>query len=218
MKEWIIIGAGGLGAEVLWAGRSMISAGAELQLAGVCDDAEDRQSGERFGAELLGTIEKAAAVLGHGTLFTCSVGNNRARAKLVQRALAAGWVPQAIVDTSVRIGPNTVIGPGSYVGALSVISPHAKLGAHALINQGVTIGHDSILGDFVQVCPGGRVSGNCVLGEGAFLGSNGVIAPGVSMGAWSTVGASSFLMKPLSEGMTAMGNPARPIFHAPMIP
>jgi len=213
MKKWIVIGAGGLGAEVLWAGRNMTNAGAKLELAGLCDDAEDRRQGERFGVKLIGTIEHAAAVFGRDVLFTCSVGANRVRMQLVQRALAVGWMPQTIVDPSVCTAPSALVGPGSYVGAMSVISPHAKLGSHVLINQGATIGHDSILGDFSQVCPGGRVSGGCVLGEGSFLGSNAVVAPGVSVEEWATVGATSFAVRNVPKGKTAVGNPARCIFN-----
>lgn len=209
MKQLVIIGAGGLGQEVLWAAVNAHARHPAYLFRGFADDAATLQSGSRFGLPLLGTIERAAATLAGEVFFCCAIGGNRVRQALAARAEAIGWKPVSIIDPSVLIGPEVTIGPGSYVGAMAIISPAAQLGRHVLVNHACSIGHDSRLGDFSQACPGGRISGAAELGTGAFVGSNGVVAPGVRIADWATVGAASFAMRDVPAGATAVGNPAR---------
>ena len=46
---------------------------------------------------------------------------------------------------------------------------------------------------------------------GAFLGLGVTVIPGLVVGAWSTVGAGSAVIRPVEEGFTVAGCPARPI-------
>lgn len=194
MKPVVLIGAGGFGRELLWAcGR------AGMTVAGFCDDAADQQNGAFAGLPLLGNLEAAATRWGAGTCFHIAVGDNRARQRLAERALAAGWEPVAIVDPTAVVAPDAVIAPGAYVGIGSVVSCLARVEQFALINHHVTVGHEAVVGAFAQLCPGVRVSGNCVLGEGALLGSNAVILPGKRMGSWSVLGAGAVAMADIAD-------------------
>lgn len=212
MKQLVIIGAGGQGQDVHWAAMNIHARQPSYVFAGFCDDAEALRSGIYCGLPLLGTIEAAAAKLTGEVWFICAVGDNRNREKLVARAEQLGWQAESIVDPSVPIAPGVTIGAGSYVGALAVLSSKARIGRHVLVNQGCSIGHDSVLGDFSQVCPGCRISGAAVLGTGGFVGSNGVIAPRIEVGAWARLGANAFAMRNVPAGSTAVGNPARVVF------
>jgi acetyltransferase EpsM len=69
------------------------------------------------------------------------------------------------------------------------------------------------LDDFVQISPGGRVYGSCRVKEGASLGSNAVIAPGITVGRFATLGASSFAMTDITDDVTAIGTPARVVLR-----
>jgi acetyltransferase-like isoleucine patch superfamily enzyme len=81
-----------------------------------------------------------------------------------------------------------------------------------VVNQCCTIGHDSIVENFAQVCPGARISGWVKVGEGTLLGSNSVAAPRVTLGSWAVLAASSFASQNLLDGVTALGIPAKPLF------
>jgi acetyltransferase EpsM len=190
----ILIGASGFAREVLW-----VCSRAGLDVAGLCDDAPERQAGEWAGRPLLGSVEQAAARFGAGTRFHVAIGDNRARQRLAERALAAGWQPVAIVDPSAAVAPDAVIEPGAYVGIGSVVSSRAGVARFAIVNHHVTVGHDATVGPFAQLCPGVRVSGGCVLGEGTLLGSNAAILPGKRMGAWSVLGAGSVAMADIAQ-------------------
>lgn len=85
----------------------------------------------------------------------------------------AGVHPTAVVDASVQlgegvaVGPLVVIGPGSKVGANSVIHPGTIIGAKVEIGEGTSIGAGCLIADAIKI--GNRV----ILQQGAVLGSDG---------------------------------------------
>jgi len=197
VRPLVLIGASGFGREVLWVCRR-----AGLDVAGFCDDAADKRSGDYGGLPLLGVIEQAAGRFGAGMRFHCAVGNNRDRLKLAERAQAVGWVPATVIDPAAVISPDAHVGEGAFIGAMAFISCFAGVGRFALVNHHAGIGHDSTIGDYSQVCPGARVSGQCEVGEGAFLGSNAVLLPGRRMGSWSVLGAAALGLSDLAADAT----------------
>jgi sugar O-acyltransferase (sialic acid O-acetyltransferase NeuD family) len=205
----IVIGAGGFGPEIVWAAQNTNGVEPTFRLVGFCDDAPDKAGGELAGLPILGSPEDAARRLPDVPGFVCAIGNNKSRAAVVRRALALGWRPLTVIDPSVIVGPRVIVGLGTYVGAGSILSPNARLGNHVIINHHCSVGHDSVLDDFVQVSPGGRVSGGCHLEEGATLGSNAVVAPRCRVGKYATVGAASFALRDVAPRTTVIGTPAR---------
>jgi sugar O-acyltransferase (sialic acid O-acetyltransferase NeuD family) len=197
MRQVVIIGAGGFGREVAWICRR-----ANLQVVGFCDDAESLQNGEFDGAPLLGSIEQAAKVLDGKIGFHCAIGDNRTRQALAGRALSIGWQPVTVIDPTAVIAENAQIGAGSFIGAMAFVAPETVIGRMVLINYHAGVGHGCSVGDFAQLCPGARVSGNCRLAEGAMIGSNGVLLPNRSVGAWATLGASALGVRDVADGET----------------
>lgn len=191
----IIIGAGGYGREVAWICRR-----AGIELLGFCDDAPDKQAGTFAECPLLGAIAAAAARLDGPVGFHVAVGDNRARQQLAARARCAGWQAVAVVDPSAVCAPDVELGAGSLVGIGSVISCGTRLGGFVIVNHHVTVGHDCDIAEAAQLCPGVRVSGGCRVGEGALLGSNAATIPGVSIGAWATLGAGGVALRDLPAG------------------
>lgn len=212
MKKLIIIGAGGLGREAAWVAERLNQVSPSYNILGFCDDNRSLFYQTAYGFKILGTIEDVAKEVSQPLSFICAVGNNITRAALVERALQALWLPETLIDPSVIMAKDVRIGSGTYIGAGSIISPNACLGQHVIVNHCCSVGHDSELGDFVQVSPGARVSGNVRVGKGAMLASNSVVAPGKSVGEFSVVGASSFVVKAVPARVTVIGVPARVVF------
>ena len=205
----MVIGAGGFGQEVIWAAKCFNCIHPMYDIVGYCDDDPTKRGRTVYGYPVLGALEEVDRELSPKPAFVCAVGRNADRKKVVGRALALGWVPVTIIDPTVVVAEGVTVGGGSYVGAGSILSPEARIGSHVIINHACSIGHNSVLEDFVQVSPGGRVSGACRLKEGSMLASNAVLAPGVTLGAFSTLGACSFAMRDIDDHVTAVGNPAR---------
>jgi len=104
--------------------------------------------------------------------------------------------------TGIEIHPGAVIGRRVFIdhGMGVVIGETAEIGDDCTIYQGVTLGGTSLyrgtkrhptLGRGVVVGAGAKVLGGFTVGEGAKIGSNAVV------------------VKPVPDGATAVGNPAR---------
>ncbi len=210
MKSLIIIGAGGAGLEALLVARRMgVSA---YRVIGFADDNPSLFGQRLEGVPVLGGIEVVlAAWLGKDVSLHCGIGKNTVRKKLTSDFSVRGFSAATLIDPSSVIADSAQIGVGSYVGAHVFVGPQVRIGQGVLINVNASIGHHSVLGDFAQVCPGGRLSGNSTFKEGSFMGSNGVTMSGVALGEWSILGANSLALKDVPARATAVGVPARVI-------
>lgn len=66
---------------------------------------------------------------------------------------------------------NNVIGEGSIICANCTITTNVKLGKHTHLNPMVSIGHDTVAGDYFTALPGARISGNCLISEMTTMGA-----------------------------------------------
>ena len=224
-KPLVIIGAGGLGTEVVWvaeeANRGAVRSGSPQPCWSVLGfvDSDLAKRGYQIGTYIvLGTVEETAAKFeGKEIWFLCAVGDNNAREKMVRAAEAVGWKPATLIHPSAIISPDARIGAGSYIAPGCVVSPGAQVGSHVIVNFHVSVGHDSILEDYAQICPGARVSGGCRVGKSAFLGSNASLTPGVVVGDDAVVGANSHVVRKVAKGITVVGCPAQSVHqrHVP---
>jgi sugar O-acyltransferase (sialic acid O-acetyltransferase NeuD family) len=212
-RQFIVVGCGGFGKEVLWTAQNFNAVSPTYEIIGYCDDDPTKKGQVIYGHPVLGAPEAVDARLAEKPCFICSIGDNTARARVVGRVLALGWEPVTIIDPSAIVASDVVVGAGTYVGARSILCPNANIGRHVIVNNMATIGHDSRLGDFTQVSPGGRVSGASVMEEGALLGSNAVISQLKKVGRYATLGACSFAMSNIPDYATAVGIPARVTFR-----
>ena len=83
------------------------------------------------------------------------------------------------------------------------------------MNTGSLIDHETVVESFAHVAPGCAVAGRVVIGEGAFLGIGSRVIEKVRIGAWTTVGAGSVVLRDLPARVTAYGIPARQNREAP---
>ncbi len=214
LQKLVVMGAGGLGSEVVWAAENRNANSPTFEILGYCDDDSAKKGNTFFGYPVLGNPEEVDAMLPEKPGFVCAIGNNRRRAQIVQRLMALNWTPVTVVEPSAIIARDVRIGLGTYIAAGSTLSPNAQVGSHVILNLNCMITHDNLVEDYVQICPGASLSGFSVVKTGAVVGSNAVVAPCVSIGEWSTLGANSFAVESVPDGATAIGIPARVMFRA----
>lgn len=215
-KQLLIIGAGGLGNEYAWVAGEMNevalrngSVNAIWNVLGFTDDDAKKKGSVLGGHVVVGTVNEAFARFGDKDVgFAVAIGDNKTRERIASEAESLGWTPETLVHPSAIVAGGAELGIGSYLGPGTVICPGTKLGKHVIVNTHVSIGHDSTLEDFVQVCPGARVSGGCRVGKRGFLGSNAVLMPKASVGEDAVVGASSLVLRKVLSGTTVLGCPA----------
>ena len=67
---------------------------------------------------------------------------------------------------------NINIGEGSVICANCILTTNIKIGSHSHLNLLTTIGHDTVIGDFLTTAPGAKISGNCEIGNRVYIGTN----------------------------------------------
>jgi acetyltransferase EpsM len=215
-RKLLIVGGGGLGSEYAWVAEEMNhearrnGAGCgPWEILGFADEDARKRGTEFAGYVIHGNLDETRAQFDTNDIgYAIAIGNNGTRERLAQAIEDLGWIPATLIHPSAIIAANALIGVGSYLGPGTVVCPGARVGRHVILNTHVSVGHDSTLQDFVQICPGARVSGGCWVGRGGFLGSNASIAPMGVVGEEAVVGANSFVVRRVAPRTTVLGVPA----------
>ena len=84
-----------------------------------------------------------------------------------------------------------------------------KIGSHVHINIDSTVGHDSVLEDFVTVNPGVHINGKSFVGSGTNIGTGAVMKQGIKIGKNVIVGAGSVLIKDIPDNSLCVGVPGQ---------
>lgn len=74
-----------------------------------------------------------------------------------------------------------------------------------MINLSCTIGHDSSIGEFVEICLNVSISGRCNIGDFVFIGNGATILPDITIGKNSVVAAESVVTKDFPENVLIAG-------------
>lgn len=144
-----------------------------------------------------------------GEHFVVAIADPQIRQRMSGVLAESGLAPRTVIHRAAVIGPESDLGDGCIVLAFSHISSSVTLGRHVHINYNATIGHDTVLEDFVTVLPGANVAGSVLLGEGSTVGSGAVVLPGLAVGAGATIGAGAVVTRDVLPNAVVKGVPAR---------
>lgn len=194
----VVLGAGGHAKVVI---ATALAAGVEVQA--VYDDDGDLAGEEVLGVPVRVGLDNAPV----GTPAVLALGANRTRARAARR-LDLDWI--SLVHPSAVVHDSVVIEPGAVIFAGAVVQPGTIIGAHAIINTAASVDHDCRVGAYCHLAPGSHLAGGVTLGEGAFVGLCAGVINGVTLGAWSILGAGGVAVSDVDPESTVMGVPARP--------
>ena len=143
--------------------------------------------------------------------FFPAVGSPSARISLVHRAEFCGLTCDVsllhshgtVSSHNTNIGVGTIVCPGARV------SPDVTIGKYCILNLNCTVGHDSVIEDFVTISPGAFISGRCKIEEGAYIGTGACIREGVTIGSEAVVGMGAVVLSDIPARWTVVGNPAQ---------
>lgn len=157
MRTLFIVGAGGLGKEVVDIVQSSPLA-AQYALAFIDDTVAPGTI--VHGVEVVGSRAFLRAVDPEQSAVCVAIGSPAVRRDLIGEIESWGLSLPAIVDASALIRPSVVLGPGVIVGARAFVSSQSVIGAHVVINPGVLVGHDVVIGPYAVIgearcCPVG---------------------------------------------------------------
>jgi sugar O-acyltransferase (sialic acid O-acetyltransferase NeuD family) len=211
-RRVVVVGAGGQARDTAWLIRELERADQPYELVGfVVSDMKllsVRDSKELVLGDL-GWLEGHAAEV---DALALGIGNPTARLK-VARQLAAEFPrlefpilahPSALFDRD-----SAKLGRGCMLAARCVGSVNLQIGEFALINIGVTLGHEAVVGAGSVIHPAASISGGVVIGEGCLVGTGARLLQYLRVGAGTTVGAGAVVTRDVGPGQTVVGVPAR---------
>lgn len=205
------LGAGGHAKVMIELLRAM----GNVELVGMLDRDASRHGQELLGVPILGGDEMLSPLVKeHGGklgffLGLGSVGDNRARTTLFNKALEMGAQPFSAIHPSAQVSPSCKLGAGVIVVTEAIIHPEAEVGDNVLLNTACLVEHDCRIGAHVVISPRASLMGAVTVGEGAFVGAGAVVLQGVTIGDGAVVAAGAVVRKDVPPGTTVFGNPAQ---------
>ena len=202
-----IYGAGGLGREV-------------LELAKIINDREKVWESFIFIVDKvtvdevtgLKVLEYEEAKIKHGTALdiVVGIGEPMVRKKKFEQLKKDGINTPTLIHPDVHIPETTTVGKGVVIQYGCFISCNVTIEDQVYLQPQCNIGHDDILSEGCMISGLGNIAGNVKIGRFTYVGISTAIKEGVTIGDNSIVGMGSVVYKDIPDGVTALGNPARP--------
>ncbi|MFX0132873.1 MAG: acetyltransferase [Candidatus Hodarchaeota archaeon] len=211
MKKVMILGAGGFARETLWIFRDANKEKNEWEVIGFIDENEENHGKIVCDLPILGGFEWFDKNNYSDMYVINSVGFPKSKKKVVEKAISKNLKFCSVIHPSVRMSQYIEIGKGTIIAAGNILTTQIRIGDHVILNLDCTVGHDSIIEDHCTIAPGSHISGNVHFKEGVDFGTGSVVIQGVTVGAWSIIGAGAVVISEIPPNVTAVGVPAKVI-------
>lgn len=208
MKDIVIYGAGGFGRETACLIKTINGSNPVWNFLGFIDDGIPAGQKNEYG-EILGGID-----ILNGWETPLSVVLSIASPKTVK--MLVGKITNPRIDFPNLIAPDVILldpdrvwmGRGNVLCHGCLLSCNVRMGDFNLLNDFVSIGHDTVIGNYNSFMTASRVSGISTIGDGNFMGVNSCMVQGIKMGNNTTIAAGSAVLRRTKDGYTYIGVPA----------
>lgn len=206
MRDLVILGAGGYGADALEVAEAMNEESPRWNILGFLDDDSRKHGAMICDHPVLGGREWLE---GRDLDVTICLGSPCLR-RQVSLDIAARYRVDfpSLIHPAASLSRRARIGAGTVVFAGSVIATNTQIGEHVLVGRNASVGHDLSVGNYVNIFPSATISGHSRIGEGTEIGSNATVIPMMQLGCWSVIGAGAVVTRDLPDNITAVGMPA----------
>jgi len=212
MQEIYIIGAGGFGKEILFLIREINKAEGKILFRGFIDRKNGTLSIAEKDYPIFAEEDKLEELKENQNVgIAIAIGKPEGLRKVALR-----WKENTQCSFPNLIHPNFTsyretikMKEGNIICSGCTFPVDITLGSFNVFNLNVTLGHDSIIGNYNIINPGANISGDTKMGDAVLVGTNATILQGLSIGDEVVIGAGSMVTKPLENGVTVLGNPAR---------
>jgi sugar O-acyltransferase (sialic acid O-acetyltransferase NeuD family) len=113
-----------------------------------------------------------------------------------------------LVHPTAYVSPYATIGQGVFIGAGSVIGPGAVLRNHVSVGRSVSVGHDTVVHEYVRLNPGCNIAGHVEILAGAIIGLGAGVIEELVIGPGAVVAAGAMVIKDVQERALVAGVPA----------
>ena len=198
-----IVGAGGLGKEVLCCyGETLGWDNLNEKVAFLVEEKYYKDD-KVLGIDVL----PLSANYQRFTRIVIAIGDLETRIR-IRGLFSAGTHFETIIHPNIHTTPFTRIGDGSIVLGNTFLSCDVRIGRFAIINPGTTISHDTQIGDYFTASPGVNISGQCTLGDRVFMGTNSCTRNAITIGNDVIIGMGAVVVKDILQPGKYVGNPA----------
>lgn len=174
------------------------------EVSGFLDDS-------KTGGNILGKVADFTKFRDQECHFFVGIGSNAPRQKiyLMLKEAGARFInaihPKATIEAGVKLGKNVMVGAHAYINIRTTV------GDNTLINNSCNVDHDNIIGSHCHLAPAAVTGGGVKIGDGTFVGLNVTIRDHKTVGENVIVGMASAVVTDIPDGLTIVGNPAKPI-------
>lgn len=214
MRDLVIFGTGGFAREVHQIVEDINQGKSTWNFLGFLDGNPKHHNTQVHGYPVLGDTgwlkgrSEVAVVVG--------IGGPAAKRRVVQQIRGEGHsLFGVLVHPLAWVGNRVSLGEGTIVCAGNMITTDIEIRSHVILNLDCTVGHDTMIDDYVTVAPSVNISGSVKIEEGCDLGTNSAVIQSVNIGHWSIVGAGAVVVKDLPPNVTAVGIPAKRVKDRP---
>ena len=206
MEDIIIIGAGALGQEVCWLIEEINEHNETWNIIGFLDDYGFENGKSFMGYNCVGVVSDATKF--KDAFFVIAYGDPRFRELQYKKMSSHKFKWANLISPTVRIHKSNKIGKGVVIGRNTDLTVNCVIQDFAFLNIHVVLGHEVEVGEFTIISPNVTVNGGGKIGKCCQIGANSFIKD-VSVGNYSTVGASSCVIKPVEDYCVVAGVPAK---------
>lgn len=135
--------------------------------------------------------------------------NGEARETMTLLMERHGFKSRSLIHKSAMISPCAHVGMNVQLLAGSIIGAFASIGDYSIVNTGVNVDHDCVIGRNCHLAPRAALAGEITVEDNVFVGTNATILPRLRICSGSTVGAGAVVTKDVAPGAVVAGNPAR---------
>lgn len=209
MKNLIIVGAGGMGRELLQWCKEINSISNEWQIIGFLDDNLISLDNIDCDKKIIGTIKDWQP--SPNEVYALGIANPQIKEKVIRNLENKGAKFISVIHPNSNIGSFNKLGNGIVVYPGARITVNTTIGNYVTILDLTTIGHDACIGEFSTVCGGCGINGHVCIEDHVFVGSHVTTVPGIKIGSNAYVGAGSVIIRNVRTGYKVFGNPAKKV-------
>ena len=208
MKKLLIFGSGGFAREVAWLTQEINKHRSSWELFAFVDiESSDTKIN---GIKVIS--ESDAQKFVNKVFVVVGIGLSGIRREVTMKLITQGFKFATLIHPSLKYDEERCsIGVGSIICAGNIFTTNIRIKDHVIINLDCTIGHDTIIEEFVTVSPGCHLSGFTTLRQNVFLGTGTVTREGIEIKENSVIGAGSVIVSDLEANILAFGNPAKQV-------
>jgi sugar O-acyltransferase (sialic acid O-acetyltransferase NeuD family) len=214
IRPLIILGTGGNALDVLDTVDALNAVSPMWEVAGFLDDARPPGS-PHSGLKVLGGVRDASKF--NDALFMNAIGSDKSYRSRPEILDATGLQPDqfaTLIHPGASVSPRACVGRGVHVNYGVSVGGRVVLGDHTTLGPNCTLGHDAVVEDYAIIAPGAVISGFVRVGRGCYVGAASSIRQRVCIGAQALVGIGAVVLCDVGEGVTVVGNPARPLIRS----